>query len=86
MSAFAMAVFFKGMTPEETKWLTQAMIASGDTLKWSGSKPSVDKHSTGGIGDKISIPLAPLLACCRVQVPDDLRTRARHDRRHVGQT
>jgi len=69
MSAFAMAVFFKGMTPEETTWLTQAMIASGDTLKWSGNKPSVDKHSTGGIGDKISIPLAPLLACCDVEVP-----------------
>lgn len=69
MSAFAMAVFFKGMTLEETTWLTQAMVASGDTLKWANGKPSVDKHSTGGVGDKISIPLAPLLACCGVQVP-----------------
>lgn len=69
MSAFAMAVFFQGMTPEETTWLTQAMIASGETLKWPSSKPAVDKHSTGGIGDKISIPLAPLLACCNVEVP-----------------
>ena len=69
MSAFAMAVYFQNMTPEETTWLTQAMVDSGDTLKWSAAKPSVDKHSTGGIGDKISIPLAPLLACCDVEVP-----------------
>lgn len=69
MSAFAMAVFFKGMTLEETTCLTKSMIESGETLRWSGSKPSVDKHSTGGIGDKISIPLAPLLACCDVEVP-----------------
>jgi len=69
MSAFAMAVFFQGMTPEETTYLTKAMIASGETLTWPGSKPSVDKHSTGGIGDKISVPLAPLLACCDVEVP-----------------
>lgn len=69
MSAFAMAVFFKGMTPQETTWLTQSMIASGQTLQWPSPKPAVDKHSTGGIGDKISIPLAPLLACCDVEVP-----------------
>ncbi len=69
MSAFSMAVFFQGMTLEETTCLTQAMVASGEILKWRGSKPSVDKHSTGGIGDKISIPLAPLLACCDVEVP-----------------
>ena len=69
MSAFAMAVFFQGMTLEETTCLTKSMIESGQTLKWSGKKPSVDKHSTGGIGDKISIPLAPLLACCDVEVP-----------------
>jgi pyrimidine-nucleoside phosphorylase len=69
MSAFAMAVFFKGMTSEETTALTKAMINSGEKLKWSGAKPSVDKHSTGGIGDKTSIALAPLLACCDVEVP-----------------
>jgi pyrimidine-nucleoside phosphorylase len=68
MAAFAMAVFFQGMTPDETEVLTQCMIDSGETLKWTG-KPAVDKHSTGGIGDKISIPLAPMLACCDVQVP-----------------
>lgn len=68
MSAFAMAVYFQGMTPEETEVLTRCMIDSGETLQWTG-KPAVDKHSTGGIGDKISIPLAPMLACCDVQVP-----------------
>ena len=68
MAAFAMAVFFQGMTPEETTAFTQAMVDSGERMKW-GAKPSVDKHSTGGIGDKISIPLAPLLACCNVEVP-----------------
>lgn len=69
MSAFAMAVFFQGMTLDETTTLTQSMIDSGKRMKWSGKKPSVDKHSTGGIGDKVSIPLAPLLACCGVEVP-----------------
>ena len=69
MSAFAMAVFFQGMTPEETAIFTRCMIDSGERLKWPAAKPSVDKHSTGGIGDKISIPLAPLLACCGVSVP-----------------
>ena len=69
MSAFAMAVYFKGMTLEETTTFTRCMVESGDTMKWSGKKPSVDKHSTGGIGDKVSIPLAPLLACCGVEVP-----------------
>jgi pyrimidine-nucleoside phosphorylase len=68
MSAFAMAVYFSGMSDDETEILTRCMIESGETLSWSG-KPAVDKHSTGGIGDKISIPLAPMLACCDVQVP-----------------
>jgi len=69
MAAFAMAVFFQDMTLEETTVFTRCMIESGDRMEWSNSKPSVDKHSTGGIGDKISIPLAPLLACCDVEVP-----------------
>jgi pyrimidine-nucleoside phosphorylase len=68
MAAFAMAVYFKGMTLEETTTFTRCMVNSGDTMKW-GSTPSVDKHSTGGIGDKVSIPLAPMLACCGVEVP-----------------
>ncbi len=70
MSALAMAIFFRGMSPEETLWLTQAMMLSGDTLDWSDlGRPTADKHSTGGIGDKLSIPLAPLVAACGVAVP-----------------
>jgi pyrimidine-nucleoside phosphorylase len=69
MAAFAMAVFFQGMTPEETTIFTRCMIDSGERIQWPGRKPLVDKHSTGGIGDKVSIPLAPLLACCGVDVP-----------------
>ncbi len=70
MSALAMAVFFRGMTPDETAALTQAMLESGDRLDTSSlAKPKVDKHSTGGIGDKISLPLAPVVAACGVAVP-----------------
>ena len=69
MAAFAMATFFQGMTTEETTTLTRCMIDSGERLQWPDSRPAVDKHSTGGIGDKVSIPLAPMLACCDVQVP-----------------
>ena len=70
MAALAMAVFFRGMTPEETLALTDAMMRSGDTLAWDGlARPTADKHSTGGIGDKLSIPLAPLVAACGVAVP-----------------
>jgi pyrimidine-nucleoside phosphorylase len=70
MSAWAMAVFFKGMTPEETRHLTTAMMESGSVLEYpKGSPPKVDKHSTGGIGDKTSLVLAPLLACDENWVP-----------------
>jgi len=69
MSAFAMAVFFKGMEVDETVALTRAMLESGEKMKWSNNRTRVDKHSTGGIGDKISIPLAPLLAAADVDVP-----------------
>jgi pyrimidine-nucleoside phosphorylase len=70
MSAWAMAVFVRGMTVAETAALTQHMLESGVTFKWpAGELPKVDKHSTGGIGDMVSLPLAPLLACCDVQVP-----------------
>jgi pyrimidine-nucleoside phosphorylase len=70
MSAWAMAVFFRGMTPVETRHLTDAMMNSGRILKYpKGSPPKIDKHSTGGVGDKVSLVLAPLLACDDVWVP-----------------
>src|SRR4051794_8145795 len=70
MSAWAMAVYLRGMTVAETAALTEHMLYSGVTFKWpEGEAPKVDKHSTGGIGDKVSLPLAPLLACCDLQVP-----------------
>ena len=70
MSAWAMAVFFRGLTPNETQHLTAAMMKSGRTLTYpNDSPPKVDKHSTGGIGDKVSLVLAPLLACDEVWVP-----------------
>ena len=70
MSALAMAVFFRGMSPTETFHLTDAMMHSGRVLKYpEGSPPKIDKHSTGGVGDKVSLVLAPLLACDDVWVP-----------------
>ncbi|HEY1581598.1 MAG TPA: hypothetical protein VGF73_00705, partial [Chthoniobacterales bacterium] len=70
MSALAMAIFFRGMTPNETQHLTSAMMRSGRILEYpNDSPPKVDKHSTGGIGDKVSLVLAPLLACDEVWVP-----------------
>ncbi|MDP4625958.1 MAG: thymidine phosphorylase [Akkermansiaceae bacterium] len=69
MSAFAMAVFFKGMTAVETAALTNAMIASGDVFSHPKGAVVVDKHSTGGIGDKVSLILAPLVACAGCRVP-----------------
>jgi thymidine phosphorylase len=67
MSALAMAVFLNGLTAEETARWTQAMIDSGERLSWPVA--TVDKHSTGGVGDKITLPLAPLVAACGVAVP-----------------
>jgi pyrimidine-nucleoside phosphorylase len=70
MSALAMAIFFRGMTDAETWQLTEAMMRSGRVLNYpAGSPPKVDKHSTGGIGDKTSLVLAPLLACDDLWVP-----------------
>lgn len=70
MSAWAMAVFFRGMTAAETAALTYAMLESGERFRFSGDHPPVvDKHSTGGIGDKVSLILAPLVACCDCWIP-----------------
>lgn len=70
MAAFLMAVFFQGLDADETRALTLAMRDSGDVLRFpADSRPLVDKHSTGGIGDKVSLPLAPLLACLGFRVP-----------------
>ena len=69
MSAMAMAIYLRGMDGAETAALTEEMLRSGITLAWPAEPPKVDKHSTGGIGDKSSLILAPLLACCGLQVP-----------------
>jgi thymidine phosphorylase len=70
MSAWAMAVLLNGMDRREIRDLTLAMIASGERLSFEGlGRPTVDKHSTGGVGDKITLPLAPLVAAFGVAVP-----------------
>jgi pyrimidine-nucleoside phosphorylase len=70
VAALLMAVFFRGMDDEEGFALMQGMLDSGGRLDFTGlGVPVVDKHSTGGVGDKVSIPLAPLVAACGVAVP-----------------
>lgn len=70
LSAWLMAVFFQGMSTEETAFLTDSMLHSGEIMDLSDIPgKTVDKHSTGGVGDKISIPLAPIAAACGVFVP-----------------
>ena len=70
MAAFLMAIYFRGLNTAETTALTLAMRDSGDKLKFPKDlRPLVDKHSTGGVGDKVSLPLAPLLACLGFRVP-----------------
>jgi pyrimidine-nucleoside phosphorylase len=70
MAAMLMAIYFRGLNNSETRALTLAMRDSGEVLKFpKDARPLVDKHSTGGIGDKVSLPLAPLLACLGFRVP-----------------
>jgi len=72
VSAFAMSVFFNGMSPKECATLTLAMRDSGEVLSWDRDRlqgPVVDKHSTGGVGDTVSLMLAPVLAACGAHVP-----------------
>ncbi|MBA2772468.1 MAG: thymidine phosphorylase [Nocardioidaceae bacterium] len=70
MSALAMAILLNGMDRREISRWTQAMIASGERMDFSAlSRPTSDKHSTGGVGDKVTLPLAPLVAACEVAVP-----------------
>ena len=72
IAAFAMSIFFQGMNNDETVSLTKCMLNSGTQLNWKKynlNGPIVDKHSTGGVGDKVSIILAPLLAACDCYVP-----------------
>jgi pyrimidine-nucleoside phosphorylase len=70
MAAMLMAIFFRGLTASETRALTLAMRDSGRVLQFPADpRPVVDKHSTGGVGDKVSLPLAPLLACLGFRVP-----------------
>jgi thymidine phosphorylase len=70
MSALAMAILLNGMNRREIARWTTAMIASGERMDFSAlSRPTADKHSTGGVGDKITLPLAPLVAACGVAVP-----------------
>ena len=70
MSALAMAILLRGMRRRETARWTQAMIDSGERMDFSSlGLPTADKHSTGGVGDKITLPLAPVVAACGVAVP-----------------
>ena len=72
IAAMSMAIFQNGMSAEETVWMTHAMKNSGDTLEWQGIVDSdlvCDKHSTGGVGDKTSLLLAPILAACDLFIP-----------------
>jgi pyrimidine-nucleoside phosphorylase len=70
MAAMAMAVFIRGLDADELAAWTAAMLHSGDVLDFSDiDRPKLDKHSTGGVGDKVSIPLAPMVTACGIAIP-----------------
>ncbi|HPR18572.1 MAG TPA: thymidine phosphorylase [Candidatus Cloacimonadota bacterium] len=69
MAALLMAIYFKNMHPDEIQTLTEVYINSGKTITFPEDMPTVDKHSTGGVGDKISIVLAPIVAACGAKIP-----------------
>ncbi|MFT5905432.1 MAG: thymidine phosphorylase, partial [Cryomorphaceae bacterium] len=70
IAALAMAIYFRGMNIDERVALTSAMRDSGDTLSWKNlDGPVIDKHSTGGVGDNVSLMLGPLIAACGAYVP-----------------
>ena len=100
MAALLMAVFFNGLKPDELATWTEAMLSSGDRIDLSRvAQAKVDKHSTGGVGDKVSLVVAPAAAACgqgldppgptgsqlRSGRPDDERTRSRPHRRNTRQ-
>src|SRR5882672_7373995 len=86
MSALLMAVLLRGLERQELAALTDAMLASGQRLAFdSWATPRVDKHSTGGVGDKVSLVLAPLVAACVRGRADDVGARAGPHRRHARQ-
>ena len=69
MSSLLMAIFFKDMIPDEVQTLTEIYIASGVWMKFPKEMKTVDKHSTGGVGDKITVPLSPIVAACGAKIP-----------------
>ena len=86
MAAWAMAVYLRGMTVAEIAALTEHMLHSGVTFEWpAGESPKVDKHSTGGIGDKVSLAARAAARLLRFASADDLRPRPRRNRRHARQ-